>query len=354
MTETKIAQHLLPLDLLIFDMDGVLIDVSKSYRKTIEKTIQIYLTLCFGTSGGKNGLVLDDAISRFKGAGGFNNDWDLTSGLLIYLLSISGLPPASKRKPSSSIREVVAYLRGAALGLSYKIPMSISTGHLSSFLEKVKASGGGLKGVRRALGSSWEGWVYGQGNLDEENLVKRIFQEVYLGKKFTSCYSLERLFYRREGYYLQERMLIPREILSFLRKKLRLGIASGRPRFEAELTLRRFHLFSSFKSIVTLDECLKEEERLFRSTRRRPKRTKPHPFPLKRAIEKIGIPHARCGSVGDVVDDILAAVALKKRQAILALGFIAGTKDRTIESVLKQAGADRIIRRPRELLQLIA
>ncbi len=51
-------------------------------------------------------------------------------------------------------------------------------------------------------------------------------------------------------------MLIPRPILSALRKKLRLGIASGRPRFEAELALKRFHLLPYFESIVTLDEML--------------------------------------------------------------------------------------------------
>ncbi|MBM4278937.1 MAG: TIGR01548 family HAD-type hydrolase, partial [Deltaproteobacteria bacterium] len=36
------------MDLLIFDMDGVLIDVSRSYRKTIQQTIHIYLKHCLG------------------------------------------------------------------------------------------------------------------------------------------------------------------------------------------------------------------------------------------------------------------------------------------------------------------
>ena len=72
-----------PLDVLVFDMDGVLIDVSKSYRKTIAKTIQIYLKTCLGLKDGKKRLALDEAISLFKSAGGFNNDWDLTSGLLL-------------------------------------------------------------------------------------------------------------------------------------------------------------------------------------------------------------------------------------------------------------------------------
>ena len=36
------------MDVLIFDMDGVLIDVSKSYRRTIQKTVQIYFEHCLG------------------------------------------------------------------------------------------------------------------------------------------------------------------------------------------------------------------------------------------------------------------------------------------------------------------
>ncbi len=92
---------------------------------------------------------------------------------------------------------------------------------------------------------------------------KRIFQEVYLGKKFTSFYHLPRLFYKRQGLYLQERLIIPKRILSSLRKQFRLGIASGRPKFEAELALKRFRLFPYFDSVVTLDECQKRRPESF-------------------------------------------------------------------------------------------
>ncbi len=84
------------LDVLIFDMDGVLIDVSDSYRKTIQKTVHLYLTTLLGLKIDPEKLSLDKAISLFKSAGGFNNDWDLTSGLLLYLLSVSGLPAFSQ------------------------------------------------------------------------------------------------------------------------------------------------------------------------------------------------------------------------------------------------------------------
>jgi HAD superfamily phosphatase len=353
MTKLRRGDPTPPLNVLIFDMDGVLIDVSKSYRKTIQKTVQIYFATCLGLRGCSQKLDFDEAISLFKSAGGFNNDWDLTSGLLLYLLSVSGLPASSKRKRFSSISETFAYLRRESAGHSYKIPTFIDSRHLSSFLEKVRAFGGGLKGIHRVLRRSWEGWVYRSGDLDRENLVKRIFQEVYLGQEFKVYYHLHPLFYRGNGYYLRERMLIPKPILSILRKKLHLGIASGRPRFEAELALKRFHLLPYFGSIVTLDECFEEEDRIFRSTGKRSNCSKPHPYSLLRAIRDIGISNVRCGYVGDVVDDILAARAAKRELPILAIGFISGASYKNMEKALHQAGADLVVRHPKELLQLI-
>ena len=101
----------LPLDILVFDMDGVLIDVSDSYRKTIAKTVQIYLETCLGFKKGSAPLITEEHISSFKMAGGFNNDWDLTSGLLLFLISISGLPPLRGQTSFASIEEIPQYLR---------------------------------------------------------------------------------------------------------------------------------------------------------------------------------------------------------------------------------------------------
>ncbi len=341
------------MDILIFDMDGVLIDVSRSYRETIQQTVQIYFAQCLGIKSKKGELVTKEDISLFKSAGGFNNDWDLTSGLLLYLLSISGFPLPPKRKTFSSIGETISDLKTRSSNLTKNIPQLIQKRNLSPFIRKVKLAGGGLKGVRKAIKGSWEGWIYGDGDLNQENVVKRIFQEVYLGRKFTSCYHVPRLFYRGKGLYLQERLIIPRNILSFLEKRARLGIASGRPRFEAELALKRFRLLSYFDSLVTLDECQGEETRIFRTTGRRVKYTKPHPYSLLRVVEEIGIPHPRCGYVGDVVDDMRAARAAKKELKMLAIGFLRGqSKGQKMKESLLSAGSDLVIQSPRELLRL--
>jgi FMN phosphatase YigB (HAD superfamily) len=336
-------------------MDGVLIDVSKSYRKTIQRTIQIYLETCLGFERGRRGWITDEEISLFKSVGRFNNDWDLTFGLLLYLLSTSGIPPLPKRKRFSSIQEVVSYLKTKSSTFRRKTTIRLKRKHLLSFLEKVKAKGGGLKGVRRILGISWEGWVYRFGEIHQENLIKRIFQEIYLGEKFTVRYHLPPLFYKGKGGYLRERLLIPRKILATLRKKTRMGIASGRPRFEAELALERFRLHPYFDSVVTLNECEAEENRIFRSTGKKIECSKPHPYSILGVVQEIGIPNPYCAYVGDVVDDMLAVQAAKKNLFILAVGFLAGHRDKKAGKIsLIKSGADLVIEDPKQLLRLVS
>jgi HAD superfamily phosphatase len=340
------------MDILIFDMDGVLIDVSQSYRKTIQQTIHIYLQDCLGM---RANLVSHEEISLFKTAGGFNNDWDLTAGFLLYLLSVSKIPPLPRQKKLSSLDEIVLHLRLHLSNFYQRRPLCLKRAHFSPFLERVRASGGGLRGVRSVLSGLWDGWVYRSGDLDQENLVKRIFQEVYLGEKFASHYHLQPLFYRLKGLYLREKLWVGKEILLSLRKKVRLAIASGRPRFEAELALKRFNLLRYFDSIVTLDECEKEEARLLMVSKKRVKLTKPHPYSILKAIEKIGLPNPRCGYIGDTVDDMTAIRSAKKYVNIAAIGFLASRINRKkIKKSLLQAGADFLIEKPQHLIDLIS
>jgi phosphoglycolate phosphatase-like HAD superfamily hydrolase len=209
--------------------------------------------------------------------------------------------------------------------------------------------------MRRILGNSWHGWIYGVGDLGTENLVKRIFQELYLGKQFAPHYQLRPIFYRGEGLYKQERLLISKEILSSLRRKVRMGIASGRLRFEAELALKRFRLRPYFQSVVTLDESMEQENRIFRSTGKKMKCSKPHPYPILKAVEEMGLSHPRCGYVGDVVDDMAAARAAKKHLEMVAVGFVSGRVHlKIMKDSLKKAGADLVIENPKELLHLVS
>jgi HAD superfamily hydrolase (TIGR01548 family) len=57
---------------LLFDMDGVLVDVSLSYRMAVQKTVDFFSKQRIGF----------DEITIYKNRGRLNNDWDLTECIL--------------------------------------------------------------------------------------------------------------------------------------------------------------------------------------------------------------------------------------------------------------------------------
>jgi HAD superfamily phosphatase len=60
------------LKVILFDMDGVLVDVSRSYRRAIEETV-------FHFTGRE---IQSNTIQRYKNMGGFNDDWKLTHAII--------------------------------------------------------------------------------------------------------------------------------------------------------------------------------------------------------------------------------------------------------------------------------
>jgi HAD superfamily phosphatase len=57
----------MPSEVLVFDMDGVLVDVTESYREAIRQTVRYFTER----------EIDNDAIQDLKNAGGWNNDWAL-------------------------------------------------------------------------------------------------------------------------------------------------------------------------------------------------------------------------------------------------------------------------------------
>ena len=78
------------LDTAIFDIDGVLIETSRSYRLSVIAATQ-HLTnhiLHAGEmSDASTPQITPDDIVRWKLAGGFNNDWDLTQALTAFCVA---------------------------------------------------------------------------------------------------------------------------------------------------------------------------------------------------------------------------------------------------------------------------
>jgi HAD superfamily phosphatase len=60
------------VNVLVFDMDGVLVDVSESYRETIQQTVAHF-------TGQR---VTREAIQDWKNRGGWNDDWALSTAMI--------------------------------------------------------------------------------------------------------------------------------------------------------------------------------------------------------------------------------------------------------------------------------
>ena len=77
------------IDSLIFDCDGVLIDITKSYDETIIKTTKYVLETLANIS---DAIDIDfKIIDGFKSTGGFNDEVDLTYASILSIIAAKKL-----------------------------------------------------------------------------------------------------------------------------------------------------------------------------------------------------------------------------------------------------------------------
>ena len=82
-------------NLVVFDMDGVIVDVSKSYRDTVRQTVRMFFKGAPSWDKLPDPLFSLDDLAGIKQSGGLNNDWELTYHVLDLLMtqvSVPGLP----------------------------------------------------------------------------------------------------------------------------------------------------------------------------------------------------------------------------------------------------------------------
>lgn len=210
-------------DLLIFDMDGVLVDVTESYRATIQATVKHFT----GNEPAR------EEIQDWKNLGGWNDDWLLSTEMI------------RKRGGSASYDEVVDY-----------------------------------------------------------------FQKLFHGDG-------------TNGMILREQWVATNGLFDRLGERHHLAVFTGRPRWEANVTLDRF-LPDRFTTVVGADDV---------------SRTKPDPEGLHKICASLK--HGKCWYVGDTVDDARASAAA----GIPFIGIAARGNPRYAELVrlLKEAGAIAIL-----------
>ncbi|MBI5651669.1 MAG: HAD hydrolase-like protein [Chloroflexi bacterium] len=366
MRELQIINHkskIENVDALIFDMDGVLMDVSESYRAAIRQTTQIYFETGLGLAPFAGDLVSRDDVAAFKFADGFNNDWDLTTALVKYFLfviaseakqsPINNAGIASSHKPLLAMtQEILIFLRDASAHIHITVEELARRKDIPAFTRAVRDAGGGLDAVQKILGARGDELLFATGDPRATNLVKRIFEEIYLGAElFRDEYGESPRVHHGDGLIRRESLIPNLQSLQSLDHLFPLAIATGRPRNQATFALRATGIEKFFGVLVTHEDNVDAEEKHFAATGERASFGKPHPFSLLQAARAIAPENSRCAYIGDTLDDIRAA----KAAGFIAIGCLAPAEDKTkMRAEFACIGADAVIENPDELVERLS
>jgi len=327
-----------PKGLIVFDMDGVIVDVSKSYRETIRQTARLFFKGAYSWDDLPDPLFPLADLARVKQGGGLNNDWDVTF-LVINLLFTLVKGPTDHKEPNP--------------WLWYnKTISSCDVAALSQFLNSTEKP---LTTLLERNGRQAHKFITDlySGDIGSGNIIKQIFQEIYLGKDlFESTYGIPTEVYHKDGYINREKLLIDKPLLENLSKSNIIAIATGRPIVEAYYPLDAFDLKRYFTVIYTLDDCLKEEQRIFEQEKRKVSLSKPHPYMLDAIQESLKDRVSKSFYIGDMPDDMIAAS--RSKAGFVGIGILISSPDKdNLKKELLKAGANYILEDFEELQRIV-
>jgi len=211
-------------DVVIFDIDNVLVDTRASYTDCIRRTVQTYLEKNLRFKPFSGSILSRHDVEQFKSLGGFNDDWDTSYGLLLYLLSCS--------KKNRSISHLKHKVNIASLG------------------RQIKTRPFKVRGAERR---------FGKNRLVTIRKIARTFQRFYF-----------------KDFVRNEKLMISRSFLKELnRRGIRLGVLTGRNQREASMAMKRFKISSAIDAMITTNQTPKKYK-------------KPHPYGLVKLAKRLG------------------------------------------------------------------
>lgn len=274
---------------IIFDFDGVLSQTSQSYRQTIRKVVDYYFLELLGIEGEKGKLVTLKDIQKFKDTGLYNNDWKLSYSLILYYMNLI-LRQLEQKKvlqifqrqcesiKFSDIKSFILELKKLGKFLRDNKINGIDLTNLKkdkivgldlflaqASLSKPKPIETSLIGIDPEVLETKQLLIRQLIPYDLENpdLLKRLFEELYLGKELYEKVYCEPSFFNFEGNFIDIEEFIPtNETLNLLSNKFgRFGIYSGRPKPQGIYILEKYGFTEYFdeNQSVFLGDMLKSE-----------------------------------------------------------------------------------------------
>ena len=264
LVKQQLPDRLKSIDGVIFDVDGVLLDVTKSFRVVICEAVDLYAEQILEWDV-DTPLLLSSETELFKRAGRFNNDWVLTQAAVLLYVFKSLLHGT---KQASSLRS---------------LPPSVD-----EFTKTLSREGGGIDNaekqvlnecrpsMRRTLSHMWN-----------QRLIIQLCQELYGGVEWCpQLYGFTPTHVHVEGRAESEPVLIDANKLS--PRLGEIGILTGRTRAEATLALRRTDLLAR----IPPQRCITDDDGVH----------KPDPRALWLLLERMNV--RSVVYVGDTLDDL--------------------------------------------------
>jgi phosphoglycolate phosphatase-like HAD superfamily hydrolase len=256
-------------DCALFDIDGVLVDIRRSYNAAIKKTVVFMIREFTGRTF--RGLVTDQIILKFRQTGGFNNDTDTSYAITLAMLA----------NPQKSAEEGRRFLA--------KVAENADESGIDS-VEKYLASFGVEKWKRKL---EYPAPV-------RDSVLARVFDELFYGPElFRKQNHLEPKYSRGRPLIQNDRLVVSRQTMKRLDTMFsgKLAIVSGRSRLAADYSLGP--LMKYFDPVASV--FLEDEKREY---------AKPNIFAIRHAM---GAMNARTAAyAGDSAEDLLMAKRAEK------------------------------------------
>jgi len=316
------------IEKIIFDFDGVLVQTSQSYRQTVRKVVDYYFLEILGLEGEEGKLATLRDIQKFKDTGLYNNDWNLSYAFISYYLTLimreleqkSALKDFTKRFYNLQFSDIKSFIQSLIEVSNFLRRYGISGTDLANLkdngiitldlflaqanLKKPKPIETSLVGIDPEVVEDEQSLVrklvpY---DLEKPDLLKRLFEETYLGKElFTKFYGVPSFFKFDESFLDKETFIPTKETMDMLRRQFgAFGIYSGRPRPQGMYILEKYDYMGYFdeNGSVFLGDLLKSEVEM-------EKLGKPDPTLFIELIEKLVDRGTGVAYVGDGIADAL-------------------------------------------------
>ncbi len=306
----------LSLDAIIFDCDGVLIDVRESYNACVVKTALFLFNQLTGIDLPESAIP-KEALYALKKSGGFNSDWDMTYAVLAPMLFELPLPIEALRihlenenVNQSNLKKKIERIKSIIVPIlaknNFQFDVNKFTANLKDYVTVADTTG--IDSIKRELSSLnptllkiIDKFLMYPGEVCESPLTT-IFEELFCGRElFKKVYNNKPEFWNGEGLINREKPITTRKTLNELKLligKNNFGVASGRPESLARHTLG--NMMRSFKeNALMFLEVVEEAEKIAEKSLK-----KPHPYQL--VMASVGLkPFKSLAYIGDSMEDLL-------------------------------------------------